>query len=286
MAQLRNSKADCVIDNIKKIFTHNGIPKIVVSDNGSQYTSYEFKRFETEWDFHHVFSSPHFPQSNGLAERYVQTVKRALKKAFIGNEDPYLALLNLNTIPKTNGHSPLQLMTNRIVRTTLPVFKHHVSDTRKIRLSDKFSHQMNQSRELQDIQPGTTVRVLSDDKHNKWTQKGLVISKNENPRSYSLINEKGNKISRNRVHLIPTNEEFKLLIEDNCLNQKIVANNEDSDGILTNDQKEDGNADQKQDGDTVVDNQSVSSSSSGSVKKTRSGRVVMSPKYLDAYVKN
>ena len=227
VAQLRNTKADCVISNIKKIFTHNGIPKVIVSDNGSQYTSFEFRKFEKQWDFHHVFSSPHFPKSNGLAERYVQTVKRALKKAFVGNEDPYLALLNLNTLPKIDGYSPLQLMTNRTVRTTLPVFDSQKCNTRKLQVDDKLSQQRSQGRKLHDIEPGTTVRVLSDDKYNKWTQKGLVTSRNDNPRSYSLINEKGNEIKRNRVHLIPTNEEFKLRIEDDCTNENIVVNNED-----------------------------------------------------------
>ena len=113
----------------------------------------------------------------------------------------------------------------------------------------------------------------------------MVTSRNDNPRLYSLINEKGNEIKRNRVHLIPTNEELKLKIEDDCANENIGANennganNDDSEEItLPKVQNNDGNA--------VVDGQRGSSVSSGSVRKTRSGRVVVPPKYLDAYVKN
>ena len=78
MAQLRDESAKCVIDNVKKIFSRHGIPRIVQSDNGSQFTSNEFKQFATSWDFEHSTSSPEYPKSNGLVERHIQTLKRTL----------------------------------------------------------------------------------------------------------------------------------------------------------------------------------------------------------------
>ena len=41
----------------------------------------EFARFGTEWDFRHTTSSPRYPQSNGLEEKFVQTTKRLIDKA-------------------------------------------------------------------------------------------------------------------------------------------------------------------------------------------------------------
>ncbi len=56
-----------------------------------------------------MFSSPGYPQSNGLAERTVQTVKRVLKKALCSGEDIYLALLSLCNTPVTGlSISPAQ----------------------------------------------------------------------------------------------------------------------------------------------------------------------------------
>ena len=61
---------------MKKIFSRHGIPKDVFSDNGSQFTSKEFKDFSLGWDFVHNSSSPEYPKSNGFVESHIQTVKR------------------------------------------------------------------------------------------------------------------------------------------------------------------------------------------------------------------
>ena len=94
---------------IKKLFAIHGIPKEVFSDNGTQFSSHEFKEFARAWDFVHRTSSPEYPQSNGLVERNVQTVKRLWKKSKITGEDPYLTMLNLNTTPNKDGQSPASL---------------------------------------------------------------------------------------------------------------------------------------------------------------------------------
>ena len=52
---------------------------MVVSDNRPQYTSEEFQEFANRYGFAHITSSPHYPQSNGQAERTVRTVKKLLR---------------------------------------------------------------------------------------------------------------------------------------------------------------------------------------------------------------
>ena len=81
IAPLKSESSKCVINNLKKMFSRYGIPKEVFSDNGPQFSSREFKDFSIKWDFIHNTSSPEYPQSNGLVERHIQTIKRLLKKA-------------------------------------------------------------------------------------------------------------------------------------------------------------------------------------------------------------
>ncbi len=67
-----------VITGLQSIFVRHGNPEVVVSGNGRQYTSEAFQEFSHRYYFDHITSRPHFPQSNGEAERAVQTIKGLL----------------------------------------------------------------------------------------------------------------------------------------------------------------------------------------------------------------
>ena len=56
-----------------------------MSDNGSQFASSQFQIFNSEYGFDHITGSPLYPQSNGVVERAVKTVKsmRRMKIHFI-----------------------------------------------------------------------------------------------------------------------------------------------------------------------------------------------------------
>ena len=89
MDRLRDSSSRTTIKALKTHFLRHGIPNILVSDNGPQYTSEEFRTFAREWEFKHMTSSPHYPKGNGKAESAVKTCKMLLKKAYV-----YLTLLD------------------------------------------------------------------------------------------------------------------------------------------------------------------------------------------------
>ena len=105
------------------MFARHGVLKILRSDNGPQHISQEMAEFSLAYGFKQVISSPHYPKSNSLAERTVQTVMAMLEKS----QDPYLALLSHCATPLPwCGLSPFQLLMGRQIRTTLPQVKHHL----------------------------------------------------------------------------------------------------------------------------------------------------------------
>ncbi|XP_062514332.1 uncharacterized protein K02A2.6-like [Corticium candelabrum] len=114
---LTDTASNAVIDHLKSIFAHQGIPEEVISDNGPQYASESFKRFAREYMFQHTTSSPLYLQANGEAERAVETLKTLLRK----KDDPYLALLNYHSTPLRNGYSPTELLMSRKLRMTVPI---------------------------------------------------------------------------------------------------------------------------------------------------------------------
>ena len=112
-----------IINAMKAVFARFGIPELLVSDNGPQYTSQEFNHFAKQYGFTQVTSSPYYPQGNGQAERTVQTVKRLLKE----NEDIHLALLNYRSTPFAwCGMSPAELLMGRRIRPALPTLTNNL----------------------------------------------------------------------------------------------------------------------------------------------------------------
>ena len=65
------------------------VSSALMSDNGSCYSSEQFKQFFQDWCFDHVTASPGYPRCNGQSERSITTLKGMLEKT----DDPYKALL-------------------------------------------------------------------------------------------------------------------------------------------------------------------------------------------------
>lgn len=67
--------------------------EFVISDNGAQFIAQAFARFADEMGFLHVRIAPHHPQTNGIAERFVLTLKQWLEKRSWHGSDELAALL-------------------------------------------------------------------------------------------------------------------------------------------------------------------------------------------------
>ena len=104
-----------------------------MSDNGPQFTSVEFDVFLKANGIQHICSAPYHPQSNGEAERFVQTFKNVLKTGKQDEGDVQMKLsrflLSYHTTPNsTTGLTPSELFLKRQIRTRLDMLKPKVAE--------------------------------------------------------------------------------------------------------------------------------------------------------------
>ena len=104
------------------MFATHGLPEIIISDNGTAFTSNEFQEFTSKNSIRHIKTAPYHPASNGLAERAVQTFKEGLKKLTEGSVETKLArfLFQYRLTPhSTTGKSLAELLMGRQLRAHL-----------------------------------------------------------------------------------------------------------------------------------------------------------------------
>jgi transposase InsO family protein len=122
---VNDMSARSVIPKLKSAFARFGIPLGLRSDNGGCYDSDRFREFAKTYGFEFRTSSPRYPESNGLAERCVQTVKGLWKKS----EDFHQSLMIYRATPLESGFSPAELLLGKNIRTGLPQVEARAKDS-------------------------------------------------------------------------------------------------------------------------------------------------------------
>lgn len=213
--QIASKTAAEVVSHLKKLFACHGIPEMIVSDN-NPFNSATYLSFADEWGFHPVFTSPHYPQSNGHAERTVQTVKMLLRKCLEdGTSFQYALLQYRNTPVADTGFSPAQTLHGRRLRTKLPVASqlltpqcvpHYVIVANKEKSQAVQQYYYNRSAEdLPPLESSQKVWVKDDCAERQW-QPATVRQVGPTPRSFVIDKENsGGTVVRNRRFLRPRN---------------------------------------------------------------------------------
>lgn len=210
IAMLGSTSSKAVIQHIKSIFARHGIPRIVCSDNGPQFSAATFKIFADSYGFKHETSSPKYPKANGQAEKAVGIVKQLLSRAGEKGEDPYLALLAYRKAPREMGRSPAELLMGRRLRSNLPqlddehrIPEHVVKDRRSREQAANEKYYNQGAKDLSELHHGDVVRL----KDKRW-DKRAIVNKLVAPRSYQIELEDGSVLRRNRRDLMTVKEPF------------------------------------------------------------------------------
>ena len=161
IALLPGTTSRSTIAALKATFARFGIPDEVISDNGPQFSSFEFKKFSDHYGFKHTTSSPYFSQSNGQAERCVQTVKNVIKKAYKSGQDPNIALLNYRNAPVDGvNKSPAQLLMNRRLNSRIPTNPQLLKPNSFPSVHKKLIHRQKKQKLYHDRHASNTMCVL------------------------------------------------------------------------------------------------------------------------------
>ena len=129
--KIPNSTSSAVIKELGMIFSEFGKPQVFRSDNGPCYASLEFEFFMQNWLIEHRTSSPHYPQSNGLAESMVKVSKNLIEKAVRQDLPWNRLLLDYRCTPISSEiPSPAEILFGRKLRSSISILPSQVMNDR------------------------------------------------------------------------------------------------------------------------------------------------------------
>lgn len=132
---LRRITTRSVLKSLLKFFSTFGLPRVIQSDQGSNFTSRVFKQVLSDLNIKHVTSSAYHPESQGALERWHQTLKSMLKK-YCEQEGrqwdegiPFLLFAARKAPQESLGFNPTELVFGHELRGPLKVLKDKLLET-------------------------------------------------------------------------------------------------------------------------------------------------------------
>lgn len=199
---------ETLITAMRFLFLQTGVPRIFQSDGEGAFISAAFQTFLRSLNIVHRKSSAQYPQSNGVAERTVQTLKLLHRKS-ASFHDFFLALVNFQNTPKPDsGVSPAQLFFGRNQRTLFrPISRQFQRPwpalapvlLQRQALARQY-HDPRVTRQLPSLLPGQPVMV-----HNYGGNRvaGTVLHPSVAPRAFSVQMPSGFVSQRTHSFLTP-----------------------------------------------------------------------------------
>ncbi|CAM5122254.1 unnamed protein product [Eretmochelys imbricata] len=126
---LRNTASKTIVKELVGIFARVGLPKEILTDQGTPFMSKLMKDLCTLLHIHTLRTSIYHPQTDGLVERFNRTLKAMIRK--VVSQDgkdwdtllPYL-MFAIQEVPQAStGFSPFELLYGRHPRGILDIAK-------------------------------------------------------------------------------------------------------------------------------------------------------------------
>ncbi|XP_058840923.1 uncharacterized protein K02A2.6-like [Topomyia yanbarensis] len=190
--------AESTVNMCRQIFSTFGIPSVLVSDHGVQFTSEAFQNFLRMNGIIHKMGAPYHPSTNGQAERYVQTFKQKLKalkcsKSMMNTELSNILLMYRKMLHPATGQSPSMQVFGRQIRSRLDL------------LLPKNEARAAPNRVVREFKDGDRVRDFLS--HDKW-KFGRIVEKTGKLR-YIIRIDDGRIWERHIDHMVGVGENLR-----------------------------------------------------------------------------
>lgn len=143
---MSTTTTSATIKAFRELCARHGCMEKLVTDNGPQWTSAEFAEFCSQEAIEHIRTAPYMPMSNGQAERFVDSLKRALSKVPKINEasmQTFLRSYRATPSPRApRGLSPAEIIYGRKIRLPVAIILPPVPQTeieRDINMEKQFN---------------------------------------------------------------------------------------------------------------------------------------------------
>lgn len=204
MIPMKTTTSERTVAVMRAVFARLGLPLVLVTDNGPQFTSQEFAQFAASNGIRHVRVAPHHPSSNGLAERAVGSLKNSLKATLAagGGGGVELALARVlmayrATPHASTGRTPAEMLFGRNIRTRLNLLIPTAEDA--LRDSAERQHMAAGGR-ARSFDDGAEVWARCYSGPQKWVR-GRVVTRT-GPVSYEVDVGRGRLWSRHCDQLL------------------------------------------------------------------------------------
>ena len=212
-----NARTHELVRIVRRRFSEKAVPEVFWSDGGPQFTSFAFKEFLKRWGVTHRMSSPHYAQSNGMAESGVKEMKKLIRGSWLEESNTpdwdkiSKGLLIYYNTPRYDGLTPALRVFGHSIRDTIPAHKRFFSKIWKREMTEleKISEEVRKkakdyydqsSHILEKIGNGRKV-IIQNPHTKKWEKQGIVVE--TNGRDLLIRTDGGRVWRRNRRFVRP-----------------------------------------------------------------------------------
>ena len=269
-------------DRLIDLFSIEGYPDEIVSDNGPLFQSKEFAKFLSGLGIKHTTSSPGYPCSNGFIEQHIQTVKIMLSKS--SNTRSFQEVLaDLRTTRIGTGlPSPAEILHGRNLTTRVQAeidIKAIRSALQERQLKMTLDHDTSRrAKKARPLVVGERVHVLGPG--NKWID-AFVTGITDSGRSYETQGEAtGGQLTRNHSHIRPRSPDIPHMHASFLQHNSVPSATSDGNVLSERENLVISGCQQLANGQKTV----LSANCKGSIKQTNTSQVLVSETVPDRRV--